>query len=151
MTLFLGTFTGRLDSKGRVTFPPSFRAILRLTPEATSFILRPSHRAECVECWTPLGFETFAPAMQSLDLFSEDEIDMSYALYADASYCEPDKEGRAVLPEKLVKKAGLTDAVSFVGLRNRFEIWEPARYEAHLALSLARLKERRLTLPQVVA
>jgi MraZ protein len=151
MTQFLGTFTGRLDGKGRASIPALFRHELRQAGDTAALILRPSHKYDCIEGWTRNAFDQLAGPMQRLDLFSDEEDDMAYALYADALPCEPDKEGRFVLPEALARHANLTDALTFVGLRNRFEIWEPEAFRRHHADKIARARSRGLGLSQVPA
>ncbi len=40
-----------------------------------------------------------------------------------------DKTGRICLPEGMARAADITDEVVLVGLLDRFEIWNPDRYE----------------------
>ncbi len=40
-----------------------------------------------------------------------------------------DKAGRICLPEKMARDAGITNEAVLVGLLDRFEIWNPERYE----------------------
>jgi MraZ protein len=40
-----------------------------------------------------------------------------------------DQGGRICLPEEMARAAGIKDEAMFVGLIDRFEIWNPARYE----------------------
>jgi MraZ protein len=40
-----------------------------------------------------------------------------------------DKAGRIVLPEEMATAAGIKDEAVLVGLLDRFEIWNPARYD----------------------
>ena len=40
-----------------------------------------------------------------------------------------DKAGRICLPEDMARAAGIKDEAMLVGLLDRFEIWNPARYE----------------------
>ena len=138
---------GRLDAKGRLSIPADFRDLLRPTPGLPSLVLRPSHKYACIEGWAWADFEELAGPMQRLDLFSDDEDDMGYALYADASPCAPDKDGRVILSEALALHAELADSVTFVGLRRKFEIWEPTAYRAHRAAALERAKSRKISLP----
>ena len=41
-----------------------------------------------------------------------------------------DKAGRFVLPDAMAKATGITDKVVLVGLLDRFQIWNPDRYQA---------------------
>lgn len=149
MSQFLGTHQNRLDSKGRVSVPASFRTSLRAASDgaAPSLVLRPSHKHTCIEAWPAHVFQTLAGPLDRLDLFSEAHDDLAAALYADAFPVEADKEGRIVLPEALVAHAGLTDAVVFMGLGRTFQIWEPGAAERRRAEARERARERGLTLP----
>jgi MraZ protein len=40
-----------------------------------------------------------------------------------------DKSGRICLPENMAQAAGIADQAVLVGLLDRFEIWNPDRYE----------------------
>ena len=40
-----------------------------------------------------------------------------------------DKSGRICLPEGMARAAGITEEAVLVGLLDRFEIWNPERYE----------------------
>jgi MraZ protein len=40
-----------------------------------------------------------------------------------------DKAGRICLPEEMARGAAIKDEALLVGLLDRFEIWNPARYE----------------------
>ena len=45
-----------------------------------------------------------------------------------------DRAGRICLPEAMARAAGIEDEAILVGLVDRFEIWNPARYEAASAV-----------------
>ncbi len=49
-------------------------------------------------------------------------------LYSSARQVEPDKQGRILLPDEYCKKAELSGEVAFVGVKNRFEIWNAAKW-----------------------
>jgi MraZ protein len=146
----MGSHHNRLDAKGRVSIPASFRTKLKeASPdrESAQLVLRPSHRHSCIEGWPAADFHQIGSSMERLDVFSEAQDDLTFAFYADAAELVADKEGRIVLPEILATHAGLKDAVVFVGLRDHFEIWEPTaaarrREEAH-----ERARARGFTLP----
>jgi MraZ protein len=129
MSPFLGTHQNRLDAKGRVSIPASFRTLLKEEWVAAGVILRPSHKHACIEVWPAPAFDALAKPLESMDLFSEDHDDMALSLYADAYPVNPDKEGRIMLPETLTAHANLSDAATFVGAGRIFQIWEPAAAE----------------------
>jgi MraZ protein len=62
------------------------------------------------------------------------------ALYGRSETVTIDTEGRVTLPDELRSHAGITDAVAFVGLGHKFQIWEPQRFRAHLAKATATVR-----------
>ena len=40
-----------------------------------------------------------------------------------------DKAGRICVPEEMARAAGIDEEVTLVGLLDRFEVWDPKRYE----------------------
>jgi MraZ protein len=149
MDQFMGTHQNRLDAKGRVSIPAPFRTVLRAgAPEGpVSAVLRPSHTHACIEVWPVAAFNELGGGLQRMALFSDDYEDLSAALYADAYPVESDREGRIFLSERLVKHAGLSDTVVFMGQGRSFRIWEPEAAEQRRADARARALARGLTLP----
>jgi MraZ protein len=153
MSHFLGSFTNRIDAKGRVSVPAPFRAALRgLAPEGTPpLILRASHNNACIEGWPRAEFDMLEVQMRQMQVFSEEQDDLSLVLYSDAYIVESDKEGRIVLAQDLMQHAGLSDTVIFMGAGRNFQIWEPGAAASRVALARERALSRRLTLPGMPA
>jgi MraZ protein len=154
MTHFLGTHQNRLDAKGRVSIPASFRAALRgdgevagaIQAAAIPMVLRPSHIHPCIEGWPVAAFQALAAPLEAMDVFSPEHDDLAATLYCDAYPMEADREGRIVLPDLLVRHAGLSEAVVFMGLGRTFQIWEPAAAERRRLEARDRAREKGLTL-----
>jgi MraZ protein len=146
MTQFLGTHVGKLDKKGRISVPAGFRAALEKLG-ADELVLRPSHRQACIEAWPAPAFNALAENLDRLDAFSDQHDDMAAALFADAFPVRPDAEGRLVLPEELIRHAGLGEAVAFMGVGRTFQIWEPEAARRRTEEARLRARERGLTIP----
>ncbi len=126
MSQFLGTHPNKLDAKGRVSIPAPFRASLQHGDgETAALVLRPHHKFPCVDGFAARDFHALAASMARLDLFSADQEDLAIALYGEALEVVPDKEGRIVLPQKLIDWAGLGQSATFIGMGQRFQIWSP--------------------------
>ena len=54
-----------------------------------------------------------------------------------------DQDGRIVLPETLRAHAGLSTHVAFVGLGQKFQMWEPARFEARRTAAREKVRDHR--------
>ena len=149
MSQFLGTHQTRLDAKGRTSVPAPFRAALRRGDDEASaaLILRPSHKHPCVEGWPAETFHALATPLEQLDIFSEDQDDLTTALYADAYPAEADRDGRIILADTLVRHAHLSDFVVFMGLGRMFQMWEPGAAARRTADARERARARGLTIP----
>jgi MraZ protein len=157
MAVFTGTHQNKLDAKGRVSIPAQFRSVLKKNSHAgeaaatATVYLRRSHQNPCIEGWTELGFEALSePVANDYNLFSQEHEDFVMALFGDAALLESDKEGRISLPEKMIAHAGISDAVTFIGTRNNFQIWEPAAAEKRQALARENTRAGAFTLRPAV-
>jgi MraZ protein len=149
MSQFWGTHHNKRDSKGRVSIPAAFRAALKGKTDSdpiVSVVLRASHKYSCIDAWPVSEFERLSIPLQRLDFFSDDQEDLATTIYADAFPVESDKEGRIVVPESLVRHAALEDMVTFVGLGQIFQIWEPGAAERRRVEARERTRTRQLTL-----
>lgn len=155
MIHFLGNHQSKLDAKGRVSVPAPFRAALKArasaaagtTADGTAMILRPSHQHPCIEAWPAAAFHALAAPLDQYDVFSDIQDDLATALYGDAHEIEPDKEGRIVLPERLLRHAGITETMEFMGLGKIFQIWHPDAAERRRIEARERARSRGLTIP----
>ncbi|MDX6805603.1 division/cell wall cluster transcriptional repressor MraZ [Terrihabitans rhizophilus] len=142
MDRFVSNFTNRLDAKGRVSIPASFRAVLArdgyeglcVTPSLDTRALDAGGNALLGEIDRLL--EGFAP-------YSEERDAISTALLGTSETLKTDAEGRVVLTESLKAYAGITDQVTFVGHGHKFQIWEPETFRAHLDDARAKARELR--------
>jgi len=142
MNPFLGQHQNRLDAKGRVSVPASFRTALKDISGSLEMILRPSTTYACIEAWPRPHFNELEKSLQAMDVLSEAYEDRAISLYADAYPVVADGDGRILLPEKLAAHAKLTDSVVFMGRGNIFTIWEPAAAEARTAAARENQKKR---------
>lgn len=148
MTRFLGTHKGKLDKKGRISVPAGFRGVLAELGE-TDFVFSPSFRQPCIDCWPARVFDEQTAKHDDLAIFSEAADDLGSAIFGMAAQLRPDADGRVMLPEEHIEAAGLTEAVVFIGMRHRFQIWDAERGAANLRDARIRARDFRLTLPGV--
>lgn len=130
MTMFLSTFTNKLDKKGRVSVPAPFRAALSQQPFQGIIGLR-SHKFEAIEAFGWNRMEQISNTLDNYDLFSDAQDDLSAAIFAEAQQLPFDGEGRIILPELLLVHAKITESVTFVGRGPTFQLWSPELFEAY--------------------
>ncbi len=132
MALFLSTFEKQIDKKGRVSVPPTFRAVLA-AEQFNGMIAYASFTNGCIEACGMARIEKLHARIEMLDPFSEEHDAFSTAILGGATQLPFDSEGRVVIPEGLLKKANITDVGVFVGKGATFEIWSPQLYAAQEA------------------
>ena len=144
--LFLSTFVNKVDRKGRVSVPATFRSTLATHRHPHLVIAFPSVRLPALECTGSDRMEEMQERIESLEQFSEEHENL-IQLFADAHPLLVDGEGRVILSERLKEHAGITADVAFVGLGAMFQLWDPARYESHSAGVRERSRRQGTTLP----
>jgi len=132
---FFGTYEHSLDSKGRVILPSRFRAPF----EHGGFLTQ--YRDGCLALWTPDGFEQQMEEMQQRAASGKNDRNMARFWASATQDLEVDRQGRMVLPARMREYAGLTGDVVIVGVIDRVELWDPARWEEKVAPEEQRLTE----------
>jgi MraZ protein len=145
VALFLSTFVNKVDRKGRVSVPASFRAALAGQSFAGIVAFR-SFKSAAIEGSGIDRIEEMSTRLDALDQFSEENESLA-SIFADAQQLAFDGEGRIVLPQILVEHAGITETAAFVGLGRTFQIWEPEAHAAHQSGLRERAKRQGTTLP----
>lgn len=132
MDRFLSNVTLRLDSKGRVSIPASFRAVLA-RDGFTGLYCCPAFDRPAIDAGgSTLMAEIEAMAARVTSHTSERE-QLALALYGSSETLKLDGEGRVVLTDALKAHAGISSAVTFAGLGRKFQLWEPERFRRELA------------------
>lgn len=141
MALFLSTFTNKIDSKGRVSVPAQFRSSL-VNKEFSGVVVYESFVNECIEGCDIERIKQISESIDNLDPFSQDRDALATALLGGSVQLTIDNEGRVVMPENLLKKAGIKDQAVFVGKGATFEIWQPKKFEEYMSKSRKDAKDK---------
>ena len=84
-----------------------------------------------------------ANATDKMGVFDNSLDDLSALLFADARPLQFDVSGRIIIPNDLLKHAGITDTALFVGRGNSFQIWNPDAFRVAQEKSLQNLRNAR--------
>ena len=116
---FSGTFTPKLDDKGRLFLPAKFREAMG----DGLVITRGQERS--IDMRTKADFEVFAEKFQNASQTEARLRGYGRMLFALASEQVPDKQGRISITPELRQYASLEKDCVVIGIYNRIEIWEP--------------------------
>ena len=142
MPLFLSSYENRLDTKGRVSVPASFRAAVA-TDAFAGVVLFRSFTHNCIEGLSMARMEQLAAATDKMGVFDSELDDLSAMLFADARPLAFDVTGRIVIPADLLAHAGITDTAVFVGRGTGFQIWNPTDFHTAQDAALDNLRRTR--------
>jgi MraZ protein len=140
MDRFVSNFTNRLDSKGRVSVPASFRAVLARDGFEGLYV-HPSLDAPALDAGGNALLNDIDSLLARLAPYSEERDSFSTALLGTSEILKFDTEGRIVLTESLKAHAEIGEAATFVGHGTKFQIWEPERFKTHLSEARSRVRD----------
>jgi MraZ protein len=127
MDRFVATYTMRLDAKGRVSIPASFRAVLA-RDGFEGLYCQPSPGHPALDAGGNALIQEIEALIDRFPPYSEERDDLAAALYGQSEILKIDSEGRIILTERLKTLAHIGESVAFVGLGHKFQIWEPERF-----------------------
>ncbi|MGD0272188.1 MAG: division/cell wall cluster transcriptional repressor MraZ [Gaiellaceae bacterium] len=122
-----GEYEHTLDEKNRLTLPARFR------PRFAEGLVLTRGMDGCLTVYTPTEFsQKVESPLAKLDPFSRESRAMERYYYAHAVEAVPDKQGRIMVPQSLIQKAGLTREVLVIGVSSRLEIWDRAAWREYM-------------------
>ena len=126
--MFLSTYENRIDKKGRVSVPASFRSYLS-NLGYNGVICFPSFNNQSIEAWPQNRIERISTSIDALNPFEEKKDFFATSILSESINLQFDSEGRISLPLKLLKYAKIRNSMLFVGQGQIFQIWEPTAFE----------------------
>lgn len=114
-----GQYSHNIDAKGRLFIPAKFREELGPTFHVTV------GQDHCLSVYSDESWNAF---MERLRELSYSQIKALRPVFANAADCEPDAQGRILIPTKLRAYAGLEKEVVVTGSFDRVEIWNAQRW-----------------------
>jgi MraZ protein len=142
MDRFVSHYMLRLDAKGRVSVPAPFRAVLARDGFDGLYCYPALDRPALDAGGNALMAEIAALSANFLP-YSDRREQLALALYGTSETLKIDGEGRVILSDALKAHASIADAVAFVGLGHKFQIWEPGRFRAELAEATEKVRAYR--------
>ncbi|MGM9651488.1 MAG: division/cell wall cluster transcriptional repressor MraZ [Faecousia sp.] len=114
-----GKYNHTVDAKGRLFVPSKLRDELGEVFYVTIGL------DDCLSVYPTEKWDTIVQHYNALPLSQAGKIRF---FFANVARCEPDKQGRFLIPAELRKYAGLTDEVTFIGQGDHAEIWNAETY-----------------------
>ena len=120
--MFFGTYTPKLDEKGRLFLPAKFR------DQLTEGLVVTRGQERCLTVWSLEDFGRLTDRLREAPVTQKSTRDYVRMLFAAASQEVPDKQGRISIPGPLREYASLRKECVVIGSMNRIEIWDPTAW-----------------------
>ena len=133
--MFLGTYSPRLDTKGRIILPAKFRE------ELSAGLVLTRGQERCLYVFSAEEFERIHEQMRSAPLSSRQARDYMRVFLSGASDEVPDKQGRVTIPAALREYARLDRELVVIGAGSRAEIWDAQARDEYLARTEAEFEQ----------
>jgi MraZ protein len=147
---FRGSETFKVDAKGRVSIPASFRRVIEACDPNWTTGSRPNivivyggADRSFLEVYTMEAIEEIDQQIDLMQRGSVERNEIEELMYGQSHEANIDDDGRLVLPQKLREKIALDKEAFFVSSGTSFKIWDPVTYEREqAAIAAARATER---------
>ncbi len=126
--MFLSSYENKIDRKGRVSVPATFRSHLS-SLGYNGFVSYPSFNHPALEACSQDRIEKLSNTIDSLNPFEEKRDFFATSILSESENLQFDTEGRISLSEKFLNHTKIKNSVFFVGLGKTFQIWEPTNFE----------------------
>lgn len=121
--MFMGEFQHNIDAKGRLIVPAKFRDQL-----GEKFVVTRGMDG-CLFGYPMTEWEQLEGKLKEMPLAKKDARTFVRFFYSAATECEIDKQGRINIPVALRTHGSLEKACVIIGVSNRIEIWDEARWQ----------------------
>ncbi len=124
----IGEYYCKLDAKGRLLLPSSFKEQLG-DALASGFVLRPGLFETCLDVYGRDDWRKLQEKLGKLNPFKKENQMMTRRINAGARLVEMDGSGRLQIPKDLVEKCGLVKEVVITSLPDKMQIWGKEQME----------------------
>jgi MraZ protein len=132
--LLTGTHPRTLDDKKRLALPKRVREQLS---DPTTLYITPGPD-QCLWLYTQDGLERLAEKLDQAPAADAEARVFRRLYFAQTEAVDVDRNGRILIPERLVQFAGLKHEVVLIGVRDHLELWDAQRWQDYLAQNAPR-------------
>ena len=109
--MFLSSYENKIDKKGRVSVPSSFRAYLN-SMGFNGFVTYPSFNNFALDACAQDRIEKLSESIDSLGPFEDKRDYFATSVLSESINLSFDSEGRVSIPEKLIKHAKIKSSIA---------------------------------------
>jgi MraZ protein len=122
---YLGSYVHQIDEKGRLSLPAPFR---RETAELPMVLVQAHESA--LTLYPESAWSEVESRLRDLLRLQPQARGYVLGVTANAVEVTPDRQGRILVPQRLLDGAGISGSALVVGVIDRLEIWNPDHFQA---------------------
>ena len=128
MITFIGDYTVRLDSKGRLSFPSAFKKQIR-EAIANGFVLKRDVFETCLIMYPMEEWERQTKMIRArTNPYNKEHARFLRMFFSGTAEVSLDANNRMLIPKRLLEFAGVKDEVVLAGQSEKIEIWSSDQY-----------------------
>ena len=127
---FTGTYELTVDNKNRLSIPFAVRRKLSEERDGHAFYVVPGRRPGTLDLYAEKYYERLRADLPADDSLSDEAYAYRQFEYSQSALLDPDAQGRVLIPERLLKHAGLEKDVVLLAVRDHLEVWRKADFDA---------------------
>jgi len=128
MINLLGTYECKVDAKGRLMFPATFKSQMG-EKSKQGFVIKRSIFKKCLELFPMEQWQNESRMVNKLNMFNRKNAEFATKFMAGVKPIELDSTGRVLIPKDLLKYGEITKEIVLTSVSNRIEIWGKTAYE----------------------
>lgn len=149
---FVGLHELTIDAKNRLSIPHAIRSKMNCDTDGRSFYVVPGQQRGTLAIYPERYFEKTRAYIPPPEQISDEAYAWRQFEFSQSALLDPDSQGRILIPERLLKRAGIAREVTLIGVQDRLELWSREAYDAfqdqnwpeypeHRARAMAELRE----------
>lgn len=129
MSTFIGHIAGRVDEKGRIFVPATYRKLLSGL-DSKRIVMHRDMDNECIIFYPEHIWDEKVTALRNaLDDWEPEDQMLLMQFMSAAEFLEMDNQGRILIQKRDLEAIGIGQDIVFVGLFDRFALWSPDKFE----------------------
>ena len=128
MINFIGDYTVRLDSKGRLSFPAAFKKQIKEAAQQ-GFVLKRDVFENCLIMYPMEEWERQNKIIRArTNPYNKEHARFLRMFFSGTAEVTLDSNNRMLIPKRLLAYAGIEDEVVMAGQSGKIEIWSSSTY-----------------------
>lgn len=122
MTSFRGTYSCKLDAKGRITFPAQYRRFMT-EEDRGSFVIQSGEYDRVLQLYTDETFKKMEEERLSGVGFTEEGVEVRRNFYLSVENLQLDSNDRLLIPRGKLEEIAARGELTLLGMGPYIEIW----------------------------